>query len=209
MNRDDIQKSQGAALFPGPEEDEFNPRQRISDDVTQSCELDRRSQRTIPLKEQSIVAVLIRFSLKTHTINDDKDHDTGIFVEVHDKNGNRIGYIENAARSDNESPDTHYLPECDPNKTHEFSFAPLRDDIQKDDCLPCSWIMGIKASGPNTIINGIQFPGGNDRWTFDAWLFLIFSDDTSDFGDKLGQTLESNGHQLTWDGPSFTRGTPG
>jgi hypothetical protein len=28
-----------------------------------------------------IVSVLVGFTLKTHTIDDDKDHDTGIFVE--------------------------------------------------------------------------------------------------------------------------------
>ncbi len=139
--------------------------------------------------------VLVGFTLRTHTIDDDKDDDTGIFVEVHDKNGNQIANIGNAELSHDGS--THY----NPGDIRQFHIDPLREDIPKDDCLPCAWRMGIKASGPGlNILTG----GGNDRWTFDAYLFVVFSDDTSSGGNKLGQTLESNDEMLVWDDYSNT-----
>jgi hypothetical protein len=99
----------------------------------------------------------------------------------------------------------------------EFPIPPVRADIAKGDCLPCSWRIGIQASGglPFGVDIDIQdthiahLHGGNDRWTFDAWLFVVFSDDTSTVGDKLGQTLESNGGELMWDDYSLTGSTAG
>ena len=44
--------------------------------------------------------------LRTHTHGDDKDPDTGVYVEVHDNGGNTIAYIGNAERSDDDSK--HY-----------------------------------------------------------------------------------------------------
>lgn len=150
------------------------------------------------------MAVLVTFTLKTHTIDDDKDHDTGIFVEVHDKNRNTIGYIANAQRSDDDS--MHY----NDGDVRQFTFPPVGNAIPKEDCLPSAWRMGIQASGPGeTTVEGVIFHGGNDRWTFDAWLYLSFSDNTSCFGDKKGQIIESDNHELVWDDFSNTISTAG
>jgi hypothetical protein len=131
------------------------------------------------------MAVLVGFTLKTHTIDDDKDHDTGIFVEVRDINGSTIALIGDAETSDDDSK--HY----NNGETHQFGFKPIEPDIPKEQCLPCSWKMGIKANG-------------DDTWTFDAWLYVVFSDDTSVFGDKLGQKLISSDSQEIDDEFSYT-----
>jgi len=67
----------------------------------------------------------------------------------------------------------------------------MAPDIPKEQCLPCSWRMGTTANG-------------SDEWTFDAWLYVVFSDDTSLFGDKLGQDLNSQNSQLALDNFSYT-----
>jgi hypothetical protein len=143
---------------------------------------------------------LVGFTLETHTINDDKDHDTGIFVEIIGNAGQFIGYIEHAQSSDDDS--MHY----NHGEYHAFHIDPLRPSIFKDDCTNFQWRMGIQAAAGwfNETTIGIdgtpfEFHGGNDRWTFDAWLTVVFDDDTSIGGDKLGQTLESNNRKLVWD----------
>jgi hypothetical protein len=106
------------------------------------------------------VAVLVGFTLKTHTIDDDKDPDTGVWVVINDKYGNEIAGISNADSSDNDS--THYKP----GETHEISIPAPRNDIPKENCLPCAWRMGIEAAPPPAF-NPLGAPG-NDKWTFDA-----------------------------------------
>jgi len=142
--------------------------------------------------------VLVSLGLRTHTIDDDKDHDTGIFVDVIDNDGNQIAYIANAQSN---GDTMHY----NPSDIKSFSFDPLRNDTLKNQCTNFKWRMGIQASGPGETTIGAGgvpiaiFHGGNDRWTFDAYLTLVFSDDTSITTNKLGQVLESNNGQLVWD----------
>ncbi len=136
--------------------------------------------------------------LRTHTNGDDKDHDTGIYVDVHDNGGNTIAYIGNAERSDDDSK--HYNDGSD----HSFDVPLSEGTVLKSDCTNFKWRMGIQASGPNWIIKLGGTPednpgGGNDQWQFDAWLTLNFGDGTFFTTDKLGQTLNSTGGELVWD----------
>jgi hypothetical protein len=125
-----------------------------------------------PIGDPLIVG-LEGLTLKTHTIDDDKDHDTGIYVDVVGNSRKLIADVADAQSSDNDS--THF----DDGRVHSFDFSPVNDHILKDECTNFKWRMGIKASGGTDVTIEIQgiggtFHHGNDRWTFDAWLTLRF-----------------------------------
>ncbi len=145
-----------------------------------------------------LLVSLVSLTLRTHTIDDDKDHDTGIYVDVNGNSGKTIAHVADAQSSDNDS--THY----NDGSIHSFHFSPVNDHILKDECTNFKWRMGIKASGGIDVTIEVQGVGGtlhhgNDRWTFDAWLTLRFSDGTSLTTNKLGQILESHNGKLVWD----------
>jgi hypothetical protein len=149
--------------------------------------------------------VLVKVNLHTHTKDDDRDHDTGIFVQVTKIDGHtsiaQIGDAESCCGqygyADNED---HDLP-IPIYKAQQF---------KKSECVGFKFRMGIMARGGilgNASFTGkiedwpvVSVQGGNDKWKFDAWLRLTFSDGSFLENNKINQTLESNGGRLAWDG---------
>jgi hypothetical protein len=145
---------------------------------------------------------LVKATLKTTTGDDDRDHDTAIFVEVTKADAKtdiaKIAYAEVGGKYG-------YADHT----THQFDFPPVRAGIPKNQCQNFKFRMGIQAHGGvfgNDKLN-VEFEnlpifstqGGNDRWKFDAWLILTFSDGSTLTRDKLRQSLESHGGKLVWD----------
>jgi hypothetical protein len=116
---------------------------------------------------QYSVKELINFSLKNYirltsakitfeTTDDDKDHDTAVFVYVRSRNdGKLLAYIENADSSEYEY--TNY-------KDHsEHSISLSFDRVRKADCEDTQITIG-------------SHPVGRDCWMFDAKVELFFID---------------------------------
>jgi hypothetical protein len=149
--------------------------------------------------------VLTKIVLHTQTNDDDKDNDTGVFVEVKGNDGKDIAYIESAEKSDSKDCDDpasrHY---CD-GSPHDFEVPLKRGDISKSDCTKFTWRMGIQASAGILPNGGLDVQKvriltfGNDKWKYDGIITLYFSDGTSFSGDKLDQTLESTAGKIVWD----------
>jgi hypothetical protein len=141
--------------------------------------------------------------LKTITDGDDRDHDTGVFVQVTEPDGHTtIAQIYNAELGGQYGYADH--------ETHELTI-PLyqKAPVPKSKCQSFKFRMGIQATGGvfgNMNVTGkiddwpvVNLHGGNDKWKFDAWLTLHFSDGSTLVSNKLDQTLESNGGRLVWD----------
>jgi hypothetical protein len=145
---------------------------------------------------------LTKATLKTTTKDDDRDRDTAIFVQVTENDAKtelaKVAYAEVGGQYG-------YADHT----THQFNFPPVKMGIPKSQCQNFKFRMGIPAHGG--IFGNAKFDikvenlpiitgqGGNDRWKYDAWLILTFSDGTTLVRDKLDQTSESNGGKLVWD----------
>lgn len=146
---------------------------------------------------------LVRAVLHTHTKNEDRDHDTGIFVEVTERDGHTdLAKIGNA------------LACCGQfgygdNTNNDLDIPLEKPGILKSACQGFKFRMGILAAGgifgKDTFTGEIQgwkifsVSGGNDTWKFDAWLTLYFSDGSNLQSNKLDQTLSSQGGKMAWD----------
>ena len=145
---------------------------------------------------------LTQAALRTHTDGEDKDHDTAVFVYVTESNGTKvIAQVAYAAASgpygfaDNE---WHDIP------------VPLSGTalLTKAECQHFKYKIGIQAHGGtlgNTTADFsldklpfLTLTGGNDRWKFDGWLILTFSDGSTLSSDKLKQDMNSTGGKLVW-----------
>jgi hypothetical protein len=121
--------------------------------------------------------LLVKATLRAITGNDDgddRDHDTGINVEVRtvsphtdiakvhcSQRGGEYGY---AQRTTNE---------------FEVTLSPGARTLTKTQCQNFEFRIGIH-------------PNGSDRWKFDAWLILWFDDGSTIWNDKIGQNVEVN-----------------
>lgn len=123
--------------------------------------------------------VLIKATLKTHTNDDDKDHDTGIYVEVKSGDGQSLIAVAND-RDESASDGTQYKDDSD----HQFDLE-LGDAVgmTKSSC------KGFKVKLWQQTHNG----RGHDTWKFNGKLILIFSDKSNLIASVENVTLESRG----------------
>ena len=117
--------------------------------------------------------VLVRASLKTHTRDNDRDHDSCISVEA--RTADHQLMIAAA-----------YLTECagqygyGNGETHEFDVPLVQgaNAVTRSRCQRFEFRMGIT-------------PTGSDEWSFDAWLILHFDDGSTYWNDKLNQDINT------------------
>ena len=155
------------------------------------------------LQAQGGTPYLVRAVLHTHTDGDDRDHDTGIFVEVTEADGHTV-----LAQIGNAEACCGRYGYAD-NEDHDLNIPLQKPGIPKSDCINFKFRMGIMAKGGifgNTTFTGridnwpiVSLSGGNDTWKFNAWLRLYFSDGSMLESNKLNQTLSSTGGKLVWD----------
>lgn len=166
---------------------------------------------------------LTRVVLKTWTDGEDQDSDTSIGVSVWCNYANgaawndpniAAAWIDNAERNNNDNcndPNSRHY--CDGSR-HDFDVT-VREHIPKSQCNNFQWMMGIEASGAVKIgdlpvyhLIPLAPEGGNDKWMFDAFLTLTFSDGSTFSANKMHQTLNSRGGRPDWDEPSGHNGQP-
>jgi hypothetical protein len=124
---------------------------------------------------------LVKVTLVTYTQDEDRDHDTCIFVQVDDRNHtHRVAEANNAECAGGKYGYANH-------ERHEFE-VPLTADgrgMTRSQVEGNQFRMGIKANG-------------NDKWKFDAWLVMHFDDGSTYYNDKLKQTLEDRGCSNVW-----------
>lgn len=130
--------------------------------------------------------ILLKATLFTHTNDDDKDHDTCIFVDVTSSDGQSL--IAHAANGDCSSSDgTQYKDDSE----HQF-------DLQCDG-------VGMKKEGCkkfNVNIHQETHGGaGHDTWKFNAKLVLHFSDNTNIIAKEDGVVLVNNNASTAFSAP--------
>lgn len=152
-----------------------------------------------PTPAPTLVSAELRTKTAVH--GDNKDHDTGVFVLVTAKDGKTA--LASVANADNNNK-----PYND-GSTNSLSVPLSRQGIEKTSCEHFKFKIGIVAQG-NTLGNialdlnqlitdqRIDSGHGNDKWNFDAWLILHFSDGSTLIADKLGQTLNSRNGKIDW-----------
>ena len=143
---------------------------------------------------------LARAVFWSHTHDEDKDHDTGLYVEVakSDKTTILAGLYNGEAQGQYGYAD---------DENHWVDLG-ITDHWPKDQCQGFVYRVGIQAkSGPfgflagSQKVNGIPVgwtTGGNDDWRYDGGVTLYFTDGTSLQKKIDGQELNSRGGVLTW-----------
>lgn len=119
--------------------------------------------------------VLIKATFFSHTNDDDKDHDTGIYVKVSTADGSSD--IAHADNRDNSGDDgTQYKDGSD----HQF-------DLDLD-------APGLaKAAAKGFKVHVSQHTHGNDTWKFHGRVVLYFSDHTNLTAQSGDVTLANDG----------------
>ncbi|MDB4912917.1 MAG: hypothetical protein JWM95_561 [Gemmatimonadetes bacterium] len=156
-----------------------------------------------PFFESLDESTLVRAELMTRTPGDDgdnKDHDTGVFVEVRTADG-----VTRVANISNGDSDTEYRDDG------HVAYLVLHVDssaIDESKCATIKFRVGIAAKGGlmgehngQLVVNGVpiwDLPSGNDRWVFVPGIVLRFSS-----GHKLvysggRQDLRSTAGNLVW-----------
>ncbi len=109
-----------------------------------------------------------------HTTDDNKDHDTAVFVQVvSKKDGRLLAHIENADSSNYDS--TEYQDDS----THSLSLA--FGQVKKSDCEETQITIGSHATG-------------HDDWMFDVAVTLYFID-----GTTIVRTSKYTRELISWD----------
>jgi hypothetical protein len=124
--------------------------------------------------------VLTKAVLFTHTNDDDKDHDTCIYVKVTTSDGQTL--IAHADKRDCSSDaSTHY----DDNSDHQFNLDIDADGIAKPATKGFNVAMSQETHGG----------AGHDTWKFNARLVLYFSD-KSNYTAQIDNTkmVNNGGH---------------
>lgn len=125
--------------------------------------------------------ILVSAQLDTHTNDDDKDHDTGIYVDV--KTSDRSGLICQCKNADNSGDDgTQYK---------DFS----------DHTVPLNIVaIGIKKSAcAGFHVHMWQHTKGHDTWKFNATVLLKFSDGSNLHADVSNVKLVNDGASIDFD----------
>ena len=127
--------------------------------------------------------VLVGATFHSHTNNEDKDHDTGVYVKVSSSDGS--GIIAHADNRDNSGDDgTQYKDNSD----HEFGLDIDARAIRKSACR--GFLVHLWINTP-----------GNDTWRLNGWVRLDFSDG-SNFVANLGNTeLKNDGASVDFSSP--------
>jgi|GEM_PF-3162518 len=137
---------------------------------------------TIP--KATAQAVLIRGELATHTNDDNKDHDTCVYVTVTTADGSsQLAHISNGDCGGDDAT------EYNNNSDHSISFQIDSSGATKDACRGFKVHMWQKTHGGR----------GHDTWKFDVRAILYFSDGLNLVAHAEGVTLSSNS---TSDAPS-------
>lgn len=115
-----------------------------------------------------------RVEFFSHTNDDNKDHDTGVYVYVHSKDGKtELAKIENADNSPND--DTEYNDGSD----HTLKLVVINTGARKSDC--ADFKVTVK-----------QRTNGNDTWKFNGKVTIFFTDGTTLVKSKDGIILKNN-----------------
>jgi hypothetical protein len=127
------------------------------------------------------MATLTTAEFFSHTNDDNKDKDTGVFVEVKTKNGNtllaEINDADNSTRDETEYND---------GSEHVIPLVVKSTGSTKEECAAFKVRVRSKANG-------------NDKWKFNARLTLGFSDGTNLVKSKDDIELNSRGSQFAED----------
>ncbi|MGA2580520.1 MAG: hypothetical protein ABSH24_31375 [Bryobacteraceae bacterium] len=131
-------------------------------------------------------AVLIRGELATHTNDDNKDHDTCVYVTVATADGSsQLAHISNGDCGGDDS--TEYNNGSD----HSIGMQIDASGASKDACKGFTVLLWQKTHGG----------AGHDTWKFDARVVLYFSDELNLVAHTEGVVLKSNS---TSDAPSVS-----
>ncbi|HEY4302856.1 MAG TPA: hypothetical protein VGM82_00205 [Gemmatimonadaceae bacterium] len=127
---------------------------------------------------RSVEPVLTKAVLFTHTNDDDKDHDTCIYVKATTSDGQTlIAHADKRECSSDAS--THY----DDNSDHQFALDIDADGLDKS-----------ATKGFNVALSQETHGGaGHDTWKFNARLVLYFSDKSNFTAQIDSATMVNNG----------------
>ena len=109
----------------------------------------------------------------SHTNDDNKDKDTGVFVDVFTKDGNTL--LAQIADADNSSDDA---TEYNDGSEHVIGLTVKSSGSTKEDCAGFKVKVRSKANG-------------DDKWKFNARVTLFFTDGTNLVKPKDGIELDS------------------
>jgi hypothetical protein len=128
--------------------------------------------------------VLVGATFHSHTNNEDKDHDTGIYLKVMTSDGS--GIIAHADNRDNSGDDgTQYKDGSD----HEFGLDIDARAIRRSACKAFLVHMWIHTHG-------------NDTWRFNGWVRLDFSDGTNLVANLGNSELKNDGASTDFAAPA-------
>ena len=128
-----------------------------------------------PTRAAAAEPVLIKATFFSHTNDDNKDHDTGVYVRVKTSDGSSM--IAHADNRDNSGDDgTEYKDGSD----HQF-------DLDLD-------AAGLeKSSAANFRVQVCQHTHGHDTWKFNGRVVLFFSDKSNLVSSRDGIELKNDG----------------
>lgn len=129
---------------------------------------------TTTVPAPAVEPVLIKATFFSHTNDDNKDHDTGIYVKVRTADGSTL--IAHADNRDNSGDDgTEYKDRSD----HQF-------DLDLD-------AAGLRKSSASSFkVQVCQRTHGNDTWKFNGRLVLFFSDSSNLVSSRDGIELKNS-----------------
>ena len=127
-------------------------------------------------------ADLIKATFFSHTNDDDKDHDTGVYVEVRSSDNSMI--IAHANNADNSGDDgTQYKDNSD----HSFDLSLDAPGVAKSACTKFR-------------VRVWQHTNGNDTWKFNSRVVLFFTDGSNLSASKDGTVLVNDGASDSYGG---------
>jgi hypothetical protein len=126
--------------------------------------------------------VVTKVTFSSHTNDDNKDHDTGVYVKVHTKDGQTL--IAHADNRDNGGTDA---TEYNDNSDHSFSL-----DVDAD---------GLKKSAATGFrVQVCQQTNGNDTWKMRSSVVVKFSDGANLTASSGDVELKNNGACTSYGG---------
>ena len=124
--------------------------------------------------------VLIKATFFSHTNDDDKDHDTGIYINVRSNDGTMvIAHVNNADNSGDDG--TQYKDGSD----HQCDLSLDAPGLHKSACAGFRTHLWIHTHG-------------NDTWKFNGRLVLYFSDGSNLSADLGNTELKNDGAAVDW-----------
>jgi hypothetical protein len=119
--------------------------------------------------------LFLRATFSSHTNDDNKDHDTGVYVKVWTVDGSTI-----MAHADNRDSSGSDATEYNDGSDHQFNL-----DVDA---------AGLKKSSARRFkVQVCQQTNGHDTWKFNARVTLVFSDNSNLVASKDGIILVNDG----------------